>query len=286
VYGPASGIIEGNNELAVALVILIPLMYYLMSTAKKKWVKYGMIFAMVSCGFSIFGSHSRGAFLAIIAMATMLALKSRRPALMLMLGVMALTVMFAFMPDKWTTRMATMESYEEDASASSRLLTWQTLWNLALDKPIVGAGFDTAQPEIFAKYAPVPMLHYAPHSMYFQALGEHGFVGLGIYLTLLLMTWLRAAYLAGVCRKTPELQWGDLLMRMVQASLMGFMVGGAFLTLLHWDLPYYLMGLVVLMETVVKEHRSALVPKPWVLPSRRVDPPAPELAARAPQFRK
>ena len=58
------------------------------------------------------------------------------------------------MPDKWTKRMHTIETYEEDTSATSRLTTWKTLWNLALDRPIVGAGFETGSQEIFQRYAP------------------------------------------------------------------------------------------------------------------------------------
>jgi hypothetical protein len=53
--------IEGNNELALALVMLIPLMYYLYQTATKRWIRWVLMFSMVSCGFSILGSHSRGA---------------------------------------------------------------------------------------------------------------------------------------------------------------------------------------------------------------------------------
>ena len=37
-------------------------------------------------------------------------------------------------------------------------------------------------------------------------------------------------------------------MRMVQVSLLGFAVGGVFLGLLHYDLPYYLAAIVVLAE--------------------------------------
>ena len=74
VWGPPGGVIEGNNELALALVVVIPLMYYLMSTTPRRLVKNALIGMMVACGFSIVGSHSRGAFLAIVACAGMLAL--------------------------------------------------------------------------------------------------------------------------------------------------------------------------------------------------------------------
>jgi hypothetical protein len=39
-------------------------------------------------------------------------------------------------------------------------------------------------------------------------------------------------------------------------SLLGFAVGGAFLGLLHYDLPYYLAAIVVLAEAEMRERRA------------------------------
>ncbi len=260
VWGPAGSVISGNNELAVALVCILPLMYYLMGTTSRKWVKNALIVAMILCVFSIIGSHSRGAFLAIVAAGGMLAWKNRRPGMIVALAAIGVAAL-AFVPEKWIERMYTIEGHQ-DASASSRINTWVTLWNLALDRPIVGGGFDTALPEIFARYSPIPSLAYSPHSIYFQALGEHGFVGLILYLTLVVITWRRATSLARECRRAPGLEWVDLLMRMTQVSLVGFLVGGAFLSLLHFDFPYYLMALVVLVEATVREQLGSRAPQP------------------------
>ena len=270
VYGPPGGVIENNNELALALIMIVPLMYYLMTTTKRTLVKYGLIFGMIACGFAILGSHSRGAFLAIIAASGMLALKSRHPIVLSILGTAGLLGMFAFMPEHWTSRMHSLESSADqlDWSAASRLRTWETLWKMALDNPIVGAGFETALPEIFIRYAPEPsMLAYSPHSIYFQALAEHGFVGLGLFLMLVWVTWRRATRIAKICRATPGFEWGDPLMRMIQVSIIGYMVGGAFLNLLHFDLTYYLFGLVVLVEATLREQSSAFAARSAV-PSR------------------
>lgn len=64
--------------------------------------------------------------------------------------------------------------------------------NLARDR-FPGGGFDVSDAAIFARYAPNPMDVHAAHSIYFQALGEHGFVGLLIYLALGIATWRTAA---------------------------------------------------------------------------------------------
>ena len=45
-----------------------------------------------------------------------------------------------------------------------------------------------------------------------------------------------------------------------QVSIVGFAVGGAFLTLVHFDLPYYLVAFVVLVEATMRES-GRLVPR-------------------------
>ena len=274
VYGPRGGVIEGNNELALALIMIIPLMYYLMSVTTRKLVRYGLIFAILCCGFSVLGSHSRGALVAIVAAVMMLALKSRRPLLLGMLGAIALASMLAFMPEHWAQRMYTMGASGDDmdGSALSRLQTWTTLWRLALDRPIVGGGFELALTEIYTRYSPVSGVGiYASHSIYFQVLGEHGFVGLGIFLTLTVVSWLKATQVMRICRRTPGFEWGDTLMRMTQVSLLAYLVGGAFLGLLHFDLPYHLIGLIVMVEATLRDEGKAGAAKPafWPPPSAR-----------------
>jgi len=258
VWGPPGSFIEGNNELGLALAMLIPLMYYLSQTTSRKWVRYGMWAAIGACAFSILGSHSRGAFLAIGVAALFLGIKSGRPILMTAVLVLALAGAVALMPENWTNRMQTIESYQSDASAQRRLQTWETIWNMVQSRPIVGAGFELSNPQMYQTYSSYPDLEfYGAHSIYFQALGEHGFVGLGLFIALGFAVWRRSKKLAFACTSQPGLEWVSKLMRMVQVSLLTFATGGAFLGLLHYDLPYYLAAIVVLVEVAVTEKLPA-----------------------------
>ena len=124
-----------------------------------------------------------------------------------------------------------------------RINAWWMAWNLAVDRPF-GGGYDIYWPAIFARYAPNPNVH-AAHSIYFQVLGEHGFVGLGLFLLLWIMAWRTAGYLRRTGPLLPATQWTADLGAMTQASLAGYAVGGAFLSLSYWDLPYNLLVLAV-----------------------------------------
>lgn len=263
VWGPEGSMIMDNNGLGLALVMLVPFIYYLFHVSSRRWMRLALIFAGVTTCFAILGSQSRGALLALIAMAFFLALKGKRPVLMSFLLVAVLSTAIMFMPDKWTSRMETIQTFEQDSSAMSRIFTWKTLWNLAQDRPFVGAGFRTDNPLVFALYAPPSEGVYqgdqvlVAHSIYFEVLGEHGFPGLLLYLMLGFFTWRKASRLARQTQNDPEFgSWVPLLMRMVQVSEAGFAVGGAFLSLTHFDLPYYILSYVILVDATVREREK------------------------------
>lgn len=258
VWGPGGSFIEGNNELALALATILPLMAYLAMQAPKLSVRYALRIAIALIMLSVLGSHSRGAFLALMTMALFLAWNSNK-RIMTMVGLgFVLAIMIAFMPDNWTRRMETIEGHT-DHSAQSRIYTWRMLWNLALHNPITGAGFEVATRDNWAAYA-VTDWHFAfaPHSIYFQALGEHGFVGLFLYLGLGFTAWRLAKRVERSTAGDAQFAWVPLLMRMVRVSLVAFGTGGAFLGLVNYDLPYYLVAIVALTEASVREARDKL----------------------------
>lgn len=267
VWGPPGGLLEGNNELAAGLVMLMPMLYFLRQSDSRRWVRTALTISLVFVTFSILGSQSRGALLGLLAIALLLGLKSKYP-IPSTLGIVALVgVAIAFMPDTWSSRMETISSYQADGSAMSRIWTWKTLWNAAVDRPLIGAGFRADSLEVFGRYAPTDGDFaiftgrvYVAHSIYFQMLGEHGFVGLFLFLALGLAAWLKAGAVARRARDDAEFgTWMPLLMRMSQVSLLGYGVSGAFLSLAYLDLPYYILGFVVLSDGLLRRSRSSAV---------------------------
>ena len=98
---------------------------------------------------------------------------------------------------------------------------------------------------LFALYGDGEGTVIAAHSIYFQILGNHGFVGLILFAFL----WMSTYYYAGWLRKNaveyPQARWAADLGAMVQVGLVAFAVGGAFLSLAYFDLTYNMMAMVV-----------------------------------------
>ena len=258
VYGPLGSFIEDNNALALATIMTIPLLRYLQLQATNRWIRYGLVVAMVLCAFSALGSQSRGGLIAIGAMLAFLWFKSRAKVVTGILLLMLIPLAIDFMPDKWDERMRTIQNYEQDSSAMGRINAWMMAFNLAQDRPLVGGGFQIYNLDVFGRYAPDPTDVHSAHSIYFQMLGEHGFVGLFLFLLLWFLVWRDAAWIDRQTRRREGMQWASDLARMIQVSLVGYAVGGAFLNLAYYDVPYNLMVALLLTRILVeKQLRTA-----------------------------
>ncbi len=270
VWGPQNTYIEGNNELAVALVVTIPLMRFLQTTVSAVWIKHVLTIAMLCMAAAALGSHSRGALLAFIAMALVMWWRNDRKVLGLVIMFVAVAVVLPMMPEHWWSRMETIKTYEEDASALGRLNAWATAFEIAKAR-ITGGGFFTWNSVAYAMFSPDPTRFYGPHSIYFQMMGEHGFIGLFIYLLMWILVFLKLGRIRKKAALTPETQWLVPLGAMGQVSLVGFAVGGAFLGLANWDLPYNIMVLAVIAwrwidrKEWLNEKPEPLVPLPAFL---------------------
>ena len=245
VQGPPGTFIGGNNEMALALVMLIPLIRYLHLQAERGWVRLGLSGAMVLTGVAAIGSQSRGALVAMALMGLFLLMKSRKKGIMMVYMGIAIALIVTIMPQEWRDRMNTIETYQEDASALGRINAWHTAFNVAKDR-ITGGGYEMFQAPVFRQYAPEPYRVHDVHSIYFEQIGEQGFIGFGLWFALGIFTWLRARQVIRVCKNDPERKWAADLAAMIQVSMVGYAAGGAFLGLSYWDMPYHLMAIMLL----------------------------------------
>jgi probable O-glycosylation ligase (exosortase A-associated) len=162
------------------------------------------------------------------------------------------------MPESWQNRMGTIQTYEQDGSAMGRINAWWMAFNLAKDN-LFGGGFECFQRYTFYLYAPVPNDLHDAHSVYFEVLGEHGFIGITLFLLLGLVTLNSARKIIKEAKKSEETLWMSDLAAMLQVSLIGYAASGAFLGLAYFDLYYHLIAIVVILKALlVKSTRNGL----------------------------
>jgi len=245
VYGPPSSNIAENNALAVAVLMVIPLMVYLYHISSNKWVRYGLIFSITMSLVSVIGSQSRGAVIAVLGVGLFFWLKTKTKIASGLAIIFFASLLFTFMPESWHERVESIYNYQEDESAMSRINSWQYSINVANDR-LTGGGLQSWSKEMFALYAPNPDSVFVAHSIYFSVLADHGWPGLILFLSILGLTWRS---LSKVISRTKDVEGSpaNLLARMLQVSLIAYMFGGLFLSLSYFDLPWHLITMAILL---------------------------------------
>lgn len=253
VWGPPGSFIEENNSLALATLMVVPLMVYLYQIVNKKWLKLILAMMILLSLASALGSQSRGALVAIIAVSGYFWLSSPYKLLtgpvMVLLAVLGLM----FMPESWHARMETIQNYQEDESAMGRINAWYYSVNVANDR-LFGAGLQSWKVDSFAKYAPDPLAVHAAHSIFFGVLGDSGWLGLTLFVTILIMTW---GNLNWVIKRSGRETNPARLAQMIKVSLVAYCSGGAFLSLSYFDLPWHLIAIALLLR---HQHKPLAVP--------------------------
>lgn len=265
--GPG-GFMTDNNLLGLSLIMSVPLLFYLRKTSPNVWVRRFMAGIILMTVIAVLGTYSRGAFLSLAGMLMVLwwRAKGRR----LVIAVIAACVSVALVPaipEKWTSRMNTVKTYEADSSAMSRIRQWITAINIANHR-VTGAGFQAYTQFVQDIYAPpvedtegADTDHvFVAHSIYFQVLGQHGWVGLALWISIWLATMHLAAQARRMARDRPHLKNASELVGMCQVAFIGFAMGGAFLSFAYADLQYNLMVIVVVTERWMRQNLEP--PKP------------------------
>lgn len=255
VLGPVRSIISDNNNLSLAMVISLPILNYLRETSNNTYVKLVCWFAIAMTIVAIVGTYSRGGMvgLIVVGLSFFVLARKRRVATLAAASVIVVGLV-NFAPSEWWERMGTTQSYQKDSSATGRIEAWQTSWNLAADRPVVGGGFGAIeQKSTFRKYRPGRKAEHvrAPHSIYFQVLGDHGFVGLFLYLSILGAAAFNLFKVQAQTRDRPDLAWANNLSRMLLISLAGFFMAGAFLSMAYYDVYFCMVALSATLRQAV-----------------------------------
>jgi probable O-glycosylation ligase (exosortase A-associated) len=275
VQGPEQGTFFGdNNTLGLALCMVLPLLLYLSREEERRWMKIILRITFAGSIIGILFTYSRGAFLGL---AVILGILIWRSPWRLRFGVALLVtslVAAPLVPQKLWNRIlsiADQDSVEtRDQSASGRLEAWSVGWNVALSRPLTGAGFRAFHNDaIWEWYHPGLYVKVRDaHSLYFEVLGEHGFLGFGLYMALVINTLLHLRRIRKRWRGHPEHGYLSHYAEMTQLSIYPFLVAGAFLTVAYFDLFQHLVGTAIILQGLALRAEAAERAKAPVRPGR------------------
>jgi putative inorganic carbon (HCO3(-)) transporter len=270
--GPEGSHFGGNNEFAIATLMAIPLVILCLREATHKPLKLVLMAAVPLMFASAVSSQSRGALVAMGALVPLLLWDSKRKYLAIPAIAIGVVLAFQFLPEEWFARMHSIRTYEEDASAMGRIEAWRDGLAYALANPLTGGGFN----------AWIWVTNRDWHSAYVEALAEHGFVGLGLWLSLVFGTMLSLTRLPRMAKGIPEMAWVANYSSMLRASLAAYAAGALFLGITYWDLLYHLVFVSVLVRKFALDELAQHGKQSAAVPTRTAFAPVPLRSSAAP----
>ncbi|MGI9450620.1 MAG: putative O-glycosylation ligase, exosortase A system-associated [Geminicoccaceae bacterium] len=266
--GPPGTSIGDNNHLAAAFLLAIPLINYLRLHAATRMVRNGLTGLLVLTILAVLCTQSRGGFIGLVVLGGVFWWMSGRRISHIAAGLAIMCIAVALASENLVSRLQTIESaHQQDASFLGRVVSWQMHVDAALDRPLVGAGPYAIQTwSVFGVYRPTaPIVDIqlqrpvAAHSIYFQVLGDLGFVALGLYIALLWTAWRNATWVIQRAADHPASLWMVNLASMTRVSLLTFAVTGGAVSMAFYDYFLAILALTACLRRKLEEQQDAII---------------------------
>ena len=271
-YGKTLGLMGSNiglgegSSLATVSIAMIPFLLYFWNHSlilpATKWRNLMLAGLLVCAVMAPIGTVARTAMVGFAVVFICIWLRSTHKFLIGSAIALVVVVVLSLTSASWFDRMSTVENPTAEASAAGRLLIWKWTWNYVLEHP-QGGGFDVFRINVIeyksGENNGVPLVERgrAFHSMYFEVLGEHGFVGFGLFISIIVTTIL---YLRDTLRKTrnvPGLEWCNSLAFAMLAAFLSIIACGAFIGIAFQPVVWYFATLPIsLREYVYRVQRQ------------------------------
>ena len=252
--GRLEGVLGGNysnpNDLALAIIISLPLCLALLFLSKSRLRKAAWALAILVMTYVVFLTGSRGGFISLIVIAAILlfefAIRGRRRYLLALTALVALIlwrssggILLARLEGTFDTRENIASAY---GSAQQReQLFWRSV-QVTKEHPLFGVGPGNFQ-VISGDW-------HVTHNSFTQMSAEGGVPALVLYLLILWRGFKNLRMSKQLIRGQGEL---GVLARALLASLAGFVVGSLFGSVAYQMFPYFLVAYTTAIFSIAKK---------------------------------
>ncbi len=204
------GFLGDENDSAMALLIMVPYMYFLLPRAKRTLLRLVLLGGMILSSITVLFSFSRGAFVGFLAMVLYMWGKSShklKVGLALLAGVL---ILFAIMPREYWKRIESTKDYTWEGSAQGRIDAWKGGLKMLRDSPIFGCGIGNFSRTYGTRYNTINTRWTAAHSMYVEFIGQLGIPGILFLVGTIVITLRTFARVRRAARRRAEEEFRSL----------------------------------------------------------------------------
>lgn len=275
-YGISLGLIQGNSgfaegaTLAAVAVAIVPIALHLRGHTRilprmhvTRLIYLGVVVAAVVAAV---GTFQRTALVGLAALAVLMLLQARRKGLALLLIAVGAAGVAALSTDAWDARISTIGEYQQETSALTRILVWRWTLDFVSTHPL-GGGFGVSElsrivfPPSGPDTEPLVVIGRAFHSIYFEILGEQGWIGLGLFLGLVGSSLLAYRSIIRQAASFSELAWAADMARALRTSLIVLLICGAFIGIGFQPMYYYWFAISAALLHHVRRSVAILAPE-------------------------
>lgn len=230
-----------NNGAGLMIAMGLPLCLFVWDGVTRRW-RWGFLALVPIIMHASMMTYSRGAMLSMLLTTPLMLLRTRHRkqvlGLGLAFGILAVPILAG---PEIQNRFFTISEHDKDESAQSRMGSWTAAIRMAQDYPIFGVGVRNAN--LFSHQYGADMEGRTIHSQYLQIAADNGFVGLALYLSMLgsVLLDLRRVRRLASARGGDEGRMAHAVAAGTACSLVTFCIGGAFLSLETFELPFLLL---------------------------------------------
>ena len=240
-----------NNGAGLMLAMGVPLCYFAWE-GMRPWFRWAFLAMIPLILHAVLMSYSRGAMVSLIASVPFYLFRARRKVqLVLILG--GITALIPVLAGKEIReRFFTLKDTEIDASANERRASWAAAWEIAKENPIFGVGIRNSN--LLSHEYGADRDGRTIHSQYLQTAADSGLTALALYLAALALFWFstRRARIMTAKRRDLDGRQAYAAACGVEGAMIVFCVGGAFLSLENFELPYLMLLLGAQLPLVLR----------------------------------
>ncbi|MEE2939209.1 MAG: putative O-glycosylation ligase, exosortase A system-associated [Planctomycetota bacterium] len=257
--GPG-GMLEDNNDFALALAMSLPILVALATSETsglyRKWLKFTTPLTVMS----VLATRSRGGFLSVVIATFVLVWRSKnRVAGLALMGLAGTLGVIGLANTGTLQRLETLRNVEEDGSAMGRIAAWKVAGRMIEDQPYFGVGFNQFQAN-YLEYGPRVEARAdgtrVAHNAYLQIWSEGGTPAFLAYMLLLILSILSIQRLRREANRIYERSWIQSYCTGFEGALITFLLGSMFLNRAHFDLIYHYFALIISFEVIARREMA------------------------------
>jgi O-antigen ligase len=247
----APGWFHNSGEFGIQMCVFFPLSVAFILAFKKYWPRWKLalfVIMPVTAVASMIASSSRGALVGGAAVLVWMIARTRYRVRAFVWGAVLIASVIVLVPEEQKARFNTAG---EDDTSVERLVRWQNGIIIANEFPVLGIGYNN-----WLWYHRDRFGGGLSHNIFIEAWSEMGYVGLFSFLSLIVATFILNGQTRRIGRQMGER--GVMFYHLghgFDGALIGYLVSGFFVTVLHY--PYFWINLSMVVALRVIAGKAA-----------------------------